>query len=153
MDTMSRNNQKWPKSMVTFTGMMQLAKNRQAFTLLEVMIAIAIMAIALTSLFGSQSQSLSLALEAKFNTTAAFLAQEKIAELEAGLLDLDSGEGDFGEDFPGFNWKADVQTGLFNNFPLIEELDPPVQRVDFTVNWEGDQYSMTFTYYMKRNEL
>ncbi len=122
----------------------------KAFTLLEVMIAIAIMAIALTSIFGSQSQSLSLALEAKFNTTASFLAQEKLAEYEAGLIDFTSNEGDFGEDFPGFSWKATAQDAMVDNFSDLEALDPPVQRVDLTVSWEGEQYSMTFTYYGRR---
>jgi prepilin-type N-terminal cleavage/methylation domain-containing protein len=48
------------------------------FTLLEVMVAMSIIAIALTAVLGSQSQSVSLASEAKFNTTAPLLAQSKI---------------------------------------------------------------------------
>ena len=53
------------------------------FTLLEVMVAMAIIAIALTAVLGSQSKSLSLASEAKFSTTVALLAQSKMAEIEA----------------------------------------------------------------------
>jgi general secretion pathway protein I len=76
------------------------------FTLLEVMIAMAIIAIALVAVFGSQSQSLSLANEAKFNTTAALLAQSKMAEVETlNPEDLVSDSGDFGEDFPGYHWE------------------------------------------------
>ena len=47
---------------------------RKGFTLLEVLVAMAILAIAMVTLFGAQSQSLSLATEAKFNTNASLLA-------------------------------------------------------------------------------
>ena len=60
----------------------QYSRENSGFTLLEVMIAMAIIAIALVAVFGSQSQSLSLANEAKFSTTAALLAQSKMAEIE-----------------------------------------------------------------------
>ena len=57
----------------------KILEESPGFTLLEVMVAISILAIALVAVFGSQSQSLSLANEAKFNTTAPFLAQSKMA--------------------------------------------------------------------------
>jgi general secretion pathway protein I len=87
------------------------SKTREAsgFTLLEVMIATAIIAIALVAALGSQSQSVSLASEAKFATTVAFLAQKKMAELEAeDPKHLRSDSGDFGEDFPGYRWESEV---------------------------------------------
>jgi general secretion pathway protein I len=55
--------------------------NCRGFTLLEVMVALAVIAIGLTALLGSHSQSVSLATEAKFNTTVALLAQQKMTEL------------------------------------------------------------------------
>jgi general secretion pathway protein I len=55
-----------------------MRKENRGFTLLEVMVAIALIAIALTAVLGSQSQSVSLAGEARFNTTATLLAQSKI---------------------------------------------------------------------------
>lgn len=130
---------KWPFVAVIY--------DRRAFTLLEVMIAIAIMAIAFTSLLGSQSQSLSLAIEARFNATASLLAQEKVAEYEAGVAGLVSDEGDFGDDFPGFTWKTEVQEANLGEFEGLDELDQPVQRIDLTISWEGDQFSTTLTYY------
>jgi hypothetical protein len=73
------------------------------------MVAVAIIAMALVAALGSQSQSVSLASEAKFTTTVAFLAQGKMAELEAkdpGGFSSDG--GDFGEDFPGYRWESEV---------------------------------------------
>lgn len=119
----------------------------KGFTLLEVMIAIAIIAIAFTSLFGSQSQSLSLAAESKFNSTAALLAQEKIAEYESGLAGFKDDEGEFGDDFPGFTWKVEVLDADFGDVELLEELENPIKRLDIIISWESELFSATFTYY------
>ena len=75
------------------------------FTLLEVMIAVAIMSMALVAAIGSQSQSVSLATQAKFFTTATFLAQSKMADLEAKAPDNLSSDAGVFEDFPGYRWE------------------------------------------------
>lgn len=121
--------------------------NSNAFTLLEVMIAIAIIAIAFTSLFGSQSHSLSMASESSFNTTAAFLSREKIAEYEAGLIEFISDDGDFGEDFSGYSWKAEVQNANLEKFELLDDLDNPLMKVVLTLSSNDDMYTYTTIYY------
>lgn len=79
------------------------------FTLLEVMIAMAILAIALVAVFSSQAQSISMVGDARLTTTAALLAQAKMAEYELDAPDaLGSASGDFGEDFPDYEWRAEV---------------------------------------------
>ena len=103
------------------------------FTLLEVMVALSIIAIALTAVFGSQSQSLLLASEAKFSTTGALLAQMKMAELD--LVDsqaLTSDSGDFGEDFPGYTWEVTVEdVGL----DLPENASNHLKQLNVTISW------------------
>jgi len=115
------------------------------FTLLEVMIALAIIAIALVAALSSQSQSVSLANEAKFTTTVTLLAQRKIAELEAkNAEDLISDGGDFGEDFPGYRWESVITDLAMEGF---EEASKHVKRIGLTVSWGQDdryQYSLTF---------
>ncbi len=77
------------------------------FTLLEVMFAVAILAIALVAVFQLQSQGLSMLGQARFETTAALLAKSKMAEMEvAGPMRLHAGSGDFGDDFPGYAWEV-----------------------------------------------
>lgn len=52
------------------------------FTLLEVMVAVAILAIALTAIFSSQAGAIRVASRARFTTTATLLARCKMAEIE-----------------------------------------------------------------------
>lgn len=107
------------------------------FTLLEVMIATAILAIALVAALGSQSQSVSLASEARFSTTAAFLAQKKMAELEAEDLDgLTSDTGDFGEDFPGYRWESEVGDAKLEG---LEKSSDDVKKIRLTVYQSEDE--------------
>lgn len=107
------------------------------FTLLEVMVAMAIIAIALTAVLGSQSQSVSLASEAKFNTTAPLLAQSKIAEIEvAEQDDLAGGSGDFGEDFPGYTWELSVEDIVFEKPENVSDL---LKRIDLKVSWGEEE--------------
>ena len=116
------------------------------FTLLEVMVAMAIIAIALTAVLGSQSQSVSLASEAKFNTTAPLLAQSKIAEVEvAEQNDLTGDSGDFGEDFPDYTWELSVEDITFEEPENVSDL---LKRIDLKVSWgEEEQYQYRLRLY------
>ncbi|MCX5851767.1 MAG: type II secretion system minor pseudopilin GspI [Deltaproteobacteria bacterium] len=91
------------------------------FTLLEVMIAMAMLAITLVTAFQSQSQSISMASESRFETTAPLLAQSKMAEIEAmKMSDVNAGEGDFGEKFPDYTWRVEVNDTEFEALKKIE---------------------------------
>ncbi|MBW1802033.1 MAG: type II secretion system minor pseudopilin GspI [Deltaproteobacteria bacterium] len=113
-------------------------KNKyHGFTLLEVMVAMAIIAIALTAVLGSQSQGVSLASEAKFNTTAALLAQSKMAEIRLKNPDeLISDSGDFGEDFPGYLWQVTLSSVNLDN---IEDITDDFAQIDLEISWGEDE--------------
>ncbi|OPY08121.1 MAG: hypothetical protein A4E67_01052 [Syntrophaceae bacterium PtaB.Bin038] len=85
------------------------AASRQGFTLLEVMIAMAILATVLVTVFHSQSQSIAMANESRALTTLALLAQSRMAEIE-GRQDLSTGQttGNFGSDFPDYTWTVNI---------------------------------------------
>jgi len=102
------------------------------------MIAVAIIAIALMAVLGSQSQGLSLAGESKFNRTAALLAQEKMAEIEAvkDLGDLNSDSGDFGDEFPGYTWQLSMHDILFDG---AEKISDRLKQIDLEVSWGSDE--------------
>ena len=113
------------------------------FTFLEVMVAVAFLATILTAALGSQSQSVSLASEARFYTTATLLAQGKMAEIEAkDLSTLSSDSGDFGEDFPGYTWNVAVDS-VYLDYP--ENVSNHLKQVTLTLSWEESenyQYSL-----------
>ena len=118
-------------------------KKNSGFTLLEVMVSLSIIAIALTALLATQSQSLSLAGEAKFSTTAALLAQSKMAEFEGvNAEEMMSDSGDFGEDFPDYFWDVSIQEV---SIPGEEGFTDYLRQIDLNV-YRGEkkhyQYSL-----------
>jgi len=86
-------------------------KNDAAFTLLEVMAAMAILAIVLVAVFNAQSQSLRISTKAQRITTAMNLAQARMGELEFEVLEKgfeylkDEDKGKFEDDrFSDYRW-------------------------------------------------
>ena len=91
------------------------------FTLLEVMIAMAILAITLVTVYQSQSQSISMASSSRFLTTASLLAQGRMARIDAAdPREVVSAKGDFGEEFPDYAWQVEV--GDVKEIPLLKRI-------------------------------
>jgi general secretion pathway protein I len=85
--------------------------NQYGFTLLEVMVAVAILAIALVGILKANVQSLESLAESREMTTASLLAANKLAEVEAvGAAHWTEFQGDFGENYPGFVWRLESET-------------------------------------------
>jgi general secretion pathway protein I len=61
-------------------------RHRRGFTLLEVMIAVAILAIALTAIFASEAGAIRAAARARWMTTGTLLARCKMAEIEEQMM-------------------------------------------------------------------
>jgi len=88
---------------------------------MEVMIAMTILAIALVAIFQSQSQSISMSTDSRFMTTASFLAQSKMVEVEAAsTLDNQTKDGDFGPDYPEYTWHLEVGDTQLPQFKKID---------------------------------
>ena len=113
-------------------------RRRQAeggFTLLEVMLAMSILAIALVAVFQSQSQSISMIARSRFDTAAPLLAQAKMAEIEAiTSADVTLESGDFGNDYPGYSW----------SFEIMETEITGVEKVEVAVKNENMKSGNTF---------
>ena len=80
------------------------------FTLLEVMIAISVIAIVLITVYRLHAQTISMSNRSRFYTTAPLLAQRKLAEVTT-LKSLSSDSGSFSEAFPGMTWEANLFVG------------------------------------------
>ncbi len=85
------------------------------------MIAMAILAITLVAVYQSQSQSISMASDSRFLTTASLLAQSRMAEIDAAdPREVVSGNGDFGDDFP--TTRGGVEIGDVEEIPLLKRI-------------------------------
>jgi len=112
-------------------------KREKGFTLIEVMVALSIITIALVTVLNLQSQGLSLAAEAKFNTNISLLARSKIAEIKSMDPEmLSSDYGDFGPDYPEFSWEVSVYDAVLD--PPLDELEF-LKQIEITVSWEGSE--------------
>jgi len=109
------------------------------FTLLEVMVAMAIMAIVLVSVYRMHSQTLTMNTAARFYTQAPMLAQSKLAQLEATSSDEIVGDsGDFGDKFPGYTWR--IATDETSSEASGEDA-ANLKRIDMTVSFNRDEYT------------
>ena len=115
------------------------------FTLLEVLIALAIMAIVLVSVYRMHSKTLSMAAANRFYTQAPLLAQSKMAQLEATASEVVSGDsGDFGDGFPGYTWS--VSTEDVSPEALGESAED-LKRIDVTVFFNENEFEYTIRSY------
>ena len=109
------------------------------FTLLEVMVAMAIMAIVLVSVYRMHSQTLTMNMAARFYTQAPMLAQSKLAQLEsASSGEITGDSGDFGEKFPGYTWSISSEEV---SSEALGEIAADLKRIDMKVSFNGDEYS------------
>ena len=120
------------------------------FTLLEVMVALAVMSIVLVSVYRMHSQSLTMNTAARFYTVAPLLAQNKMAELEAlSTSGFPEDSGDFGEQFPGYSWKASIADV---NSEILGQAAEDLKRIDVTVSYNNDQFSYNLRTYRFERE-
>ncbi len=102
-----------------------LRRHARAFTLLEVMVAIAILGIALLGLLGLHHQSIQSVIRAQQATKASMLAQAVMTEAELERFpDLGHTSGDFEASFPGefrdFRWERAVEAS--GSFPDVRKV-------------------------------
>lgn len=97
--------------------------DQKGFTLLEIMVAIAIIAIAFTSVLKLHTQTVAMNIGSNFYVKAPLLAQRIISEWETGMATDTAlpAASDSLEDFPGFtfdiNHEALVSEDLYSGNP------------------------------------
>jgi prepilin-type N-terminal cleavage/methylation domain-containing protein len=81
----------------------------EGFTILEIVIAMGLIAVALVAVFHLQAQNLDLQSEAQFMTLATFLIQDRISQISCRqTLSEGTATGDMGEDFPDFTFQEEI---------------------------------------------
>jgi len=108
------------------------------FTLLEVMAALAMIAIALVAVYKMQAQTISLDAESRFYTIAPQLAQRKMAEIDIKDQEsLNDESGDFGDDFPGYAFTVSIEETASDH---LEAVAKDLKKIDVTIRLNTDEY-------------
>jgi general secretion pathway protein I len=123
-----------------------LRSRSQGFTLLEVMVALAIIAIVLVSVLRMQGQTISMNEAFRFYTIAPELATAKMADIrqDPESAELNS-SGDFDEAFAGYSWQAAVEEVVIET---EEDREMKLNRVDVTVSYMDEAYIYVIREYM-----
>jgi general secretion pathway protein I len=119
----------------------------RGFTLLEVLVAVAVLGLALVSLLGLHVRNIDLIARDQRVTEATMLARGLMAEVDAGPFpDLGVTDGDFEVDYPDrypdLRWEREVLT---TPVPDVREVRVRVFRGE---RESGDD--VTLTYYVRR---
>ncbi len=110
---------------------------------MEVMVAMAVVAIALTAIYRLHAQTLFMDSRGRFDTVATLLARQKLADIDAGdLKELTSDTGDFGDLYPNYTWKIETDTATSD---LLKDDGPTLKRITLTIG-SGDQAFELTTY-------
>lgn len=101
-------------------------KSRHGFTLMEVLVAMAVVSMVLFSLFRVLSANIELVSAGGFYSTARLLAQKQLAVLESDLENAADGQGRFETPFDAWTWQAKVvEVDLSRIEDVIEEKSGP----------------------------
>jgi general secretion pathway protein I len=113
-------------------------KSERGFTLLEVMVSLAIMAGVILTVISSFNYHLSVVNRDWDETIAVILARAKLddPEFKAG----DGGKGTFAPDWPGITWKTDIKPTDY----------PGVSRLIFSVSWDAERRKIDLVQYMAK---
>lgn len=95
-------------------------KSASGFTILEVALALAILALALVALSTLQARNLTLVSEESLLTEGVLAARDFMARILAKALPLEIGEGEMGEGHPGWRWAMAVEQAEDSHLARIE---------------------------------
>ncbi len=117
----------------------------RGFTLLEVMIALAIMAGVILTVISSFNYHLSLVNRDREETIAVLLARAKLDD-PAFAKDV-AGKGTFAPDWPAFAWKTEITPA-----------DGPgasgqLNQLTMTVSWDDERRKLSLVQYMAKSKL
>jgi general secretion pathway protein I len=125
--------------------------DRSGFTLLEVMVSVAIVAIAFSAVYKLYSQAFAMNQSVAFYTTATLLAQSKLAELSTRPpSDLTDDSGNFEDEFADFSWQITVRAVEAEEVSLSQQA---LREIDIVIANEQQGESFTLRTYRFDNDV
>lgn len=122
------------------------AGNHRGFTLLEVMVAVCVISIVLVSIVRLQGQTISMNETIRFYAVAPLLAQAKLSEITLKPEDFEGSQsGDFGDDYPGYTWKAEIEE---LSIEVVESATLKVKKIDMFVDLNNGQMKFSLRHYL-----
>lgn len=97
-----------------------MIRSRNGFTLIEVVIALAIISLALAAVIEAQGQGIKLTQHARFTSRAVFLARLVIIEAQRQDISLDVSKGEFQEPLSHLAWERRITS--FNSIPGLYKI-------------------------------
>ncbi len=137
MTNIDRESKKNSKIVCRFFG----RAGMRGFTLIEMMVTLAVLAVSLVALLGLRNRTAALSAHARHVTEATLLARRQVAQISlSGFPDLGIRQGDFGERVPSYLWREEVKQTPFD---LVRELI-------LTVHWSENarKEEVRFTTYL-----
>jgi len=121
---------KFKNMIINKTIAIDSTESHRGLTLLEVLVAVAILGTVLAVLLGAVNRNLIMASQSKNLTIAGTLAQKMLSEIELeGYPQIGEEQGEF-EEAPGFNWTLSV-------IPfVIPNLGTEIRLVTIQINWD-----------------
>lgn len=115
--------------------------NCKGFTLMEVVVAMAIVAIALTAIYRMHTQTLFMDRRGRFDMEASLLARQKLADIDAtDPSELEGDNGDFGDLHPDFTWR--IETDAITSDSLKDD-GPGLKRITLTIAQGEETFELT----------
>lgn len=114
------------------------------------MVALSIIAIALTTVYKLHYQTLSMNYSTMFYSIAPLLAQKKLSELEVlPITSMSSDSGNFNNQFNGYTWSVEIND--YSGTELFENVAKNLKQINLTVS--SDNHQLTYhiqTYRLNR---
>lgn len=113
-------------------------RNREGFTLLEVVVALAVLAVVIVSALRLQTQNVAMTETVAFRTTAPLLAVDKLGDLAAdGWAPPVPDRGDFDDLRPGYGWQVRVEETPEGG---LAEVGRRLKRITVRIEYNGGEH-------------
>ncbi|MFH2060722.1 MAG: prepilin-type N-terminal cleavage/methylation domain-containing protein [Pseudomonadota bacterium] len=120
--------------------------NTKGFTLLEIMVSVAIIALVFVSLLRMQTSVIQLASATRFTIVAPILARQLLSQIDQDLENWSQTQGDFGENYPKIQWTCNIFDAVSEPLEIISKTNQEnFKKIEITLTAPSGQTPYTIT--------